>query len=250
MKKNSHVQIKIYFLATLLLTAGILFVGTVSAAQPCRSDHRGHCVELAQTVIPGLEFLKLSENTLGELILSLYYFAFAIIGAATLIAMIYGGILYMTAGDNSSRASEGRKWLANAVTGLAVALVSWIILYTINPDLVTKLNLRLEPIKYVIKNPNPPVQSIKCKTGTNPDGSFICAAQIFASMNICLTMCTTGCVPASSCGSEAADHVCVTRTLSPAQCIGPITLTACKALGAQCKGGCPFYPYKCDITAP
>lgn len=186
MKKNLRSRIKILFFTALLFAAWVFFTGSVSATEPCRSNLRGHCVELAQTVIPGLEFLVLKENTLGELILSLYYFAFAIIGAATLVAMIYGGILYMTAGDNSSRAAEGRKWLGNAVTGLAVALVSWIILYTINPDLVTKLNLRLDPIKYTVTQPPPATRHSECVDGrctaVDKAGSDNCTA--------CLGQCT------------------------------------------------------------
>lgn len=154
----------IFFFIAALFAAGTFFVNSAAAVGPCRSDLRGHCIQLAQTVIPGLEFLKLpTAATLGDLLLSLYYFAFSMIGVAALVGIIYGGILYMTAGDNTGRATEGRKWLGNAVTGLAVALVSWIILYTINPDLVTKLNFNLEPIRGVIDAPKGPVHT-ECNT--------------------------------------------------------------------------------------
>jgi len=61
-----------------------------------------------------------------------------LIALATVFAMImiiWGGIEYMST-DAISGKEEGKERIQNAVWGLILALVSWLILYTINPDLL------------------------------------------------------------------------------------------------------------------
>jgi hypothetical protein len=53
--------------------------------------------------------------------------------------IIWGGIIKMTT-DSWSKTDEANKKIQNAVYGLVLALVSWLLLYTINPDMVTFSN--------------------------------------------------------------------------------------------------------------
>ncbi len=115
----------------------------------CSSALGGHCVNLASLTaavqpVPGLEFLQIDTSSLGNLLASLYVFGLGFIGVAALIMLTYGGIKYMIARDKDP--TEAKKYMTNALIGLALALSSWLILYVINPDLVTKLDLALIPI--------------------------------------------------------------------------------------------------------
>lgn len=69
----------------------------------------------------------------------IFTFSMAAVGLAVIYAFTRGGIEWMTAGDNQSRVSDARARMKGAVLGLIILLGSYVLLNTINPDLV---NLR------------------------------------------------------------------------------------------------------------
>ena len=97
------------------------------------------------SAIPGLEFLgnfAVDSNgniAFGNLLVNIYYFLLSLVGISALIVMVVGGIRYMLAGDKHP--TEAKRMMWNAILGLLLALTSYLILYTINPDLVSKLDL-------------------------------------------------------------------------------------------------------------
>ncbi len=50
--------------------------------------------------------------------------------------IIYGGMRYLTSAGNPSSVEEAKDAITSAVTGLILALLSWLILSTINPDIL------------------------------------------------------------------------------------------------------------------
>jgi len=61
-----------------------------------------------------------------------------LVGAVTVLAVVWivlGGIQYMST-DAYSGKSEGKKKITNALLGLLLAGLSWVILYTINPKIL------------------------------------------------------------------------------------------------------------------
>ncbi|MGM0482737.1 MAG: fibronectin type III domain-containing protein [Patescibacteria group bacterium] len=61
-----------------------------------------------------------------------------LIGVAAVLAIIFitiGGLQYITT-DSISNKESGKETIQNALFGLLLALASWLLLYTINPDLV------------------------------------------------------------------------------------------------------------------
>lgn len=68
----------------------------------------------------------------------------AVLNAAMLIIVIsavfmisVGGFLYLTSAGNTSRAGQAKGIITDAILGLILALVAYLVLYIINPDLVT-----------------------------------------------------------------------------------------------------------------
>src|SRR3989338_8098402 len=47
-----------------------------------------------------------------------------------------GGVLWIVAGGNATRVGEAKAWIGAALTGLVLALTSYLILNTVNPALV------------------------------------------------------------------------------------------------------------------
>lgn len=122
--------------------------------------------------IPGVSFgdatLSDGEVTvpfLAQYIMGIYRFA---IGAAAILAsimVVYGGFRYLL-GSTLGDVKEGKEVIQNAVIGLIVLLCSYVILQSINPDLVTLRALRLnyqerlaEPEPEHLDTPNNPGSS-------------------------------------------------------------------------------------------
>lgn len=140
------INYKLFFIFFLGLLVLIFFTPVFAASNNCRTGRDGYCAELA-AVVPGLEFLQYDDSKgLGGFIASLYVFGLGLVGFSALIVLIYSSFLYMTAGDNMNRVNEARKRISGAVIGLVIAFLSWIILRTINPDLVQSLDIKLTPI--------------------------------------------------------------------------------------------------------
>jgi hypothetical protein len=79
---------------------------------------------------------------IGEYINWLYNYSIGIIALLALLAIIIGGFYWIIAGGNASRVSEAKSWINAAISGLVLALTSYLLLFTINSNLV-----KLPPIK-------------------------------------------------------------------------------------------------------
>lgn len=66
---------------------------------------------------------------------SLYMWFLGFVGIAALFAFTLGGILYMLAGTIEST-KQAQHWIWNGLWGLLIAASSYLLLRTINPDLV------------------------------------------------------------------------------------------------------------------
>ncbi|QQG44879.1 MAG: hypothetical protein HYW89_02595 [Candidatus Sungiibacteriota bacterium] len=165
-----------YLGLTLLVLSQFIYGGFVYAQNGCRSELNGHCVEAAAVVqaqIRGLEFLDIPQDAdIGNVLSRIYVFGLGLVGLAALIMFILGGVLYLTAGDSQSQVGKAKSYMGNAVWGLVLALLSWLILFTINPNLVKKINLKLRPISLTdeeLRNIPKPANFI----GSDKDWDFI-----------------------------------------------------------------------------
>ncbi len=131
--------------------AAVLLVSSASAEETCRTPSGKSCFRVQQAAVAqaqGLEFLGINYSTdIGDILAGVYRFALGLIGIAALIMFVLGGVTYMTAADSQDRVKQGQTFMRNAVFGLVLALLSYLILYTINPDIVEKLNLDIKPVK-------------------------------------------------------------------------------------------------------
>lgn len=143
-------KIKPVFILIPLLIFLVLFVFPVAKAEiPCQSPHGGYCVNLTAAGITGLDFLPTPAGPgIGNIIGAIYKFGLGLVGIAALIMLVVSGIAYLTAGDNEKWTGQAKTWIGNAIFGLVLALISFLILKTINPTLVQELKIGLEAIKY------------------------------------------------------------------------------------------------------
>lgn len=92
----------------------------------------GYKIEVA---IPG-EAAAGTEVTLTDYIRYIYLFGLSLVGIAALGALVYGGFTYMLSGTVTSK-DEAKKYIWGAISGLVLGLAAYLILNTINPDLVS-----------------------------------------------------------------------------------------------------------------
>jgi hypothetical protein len=95
-----------------------------------------------QVVIPGspveatAEGIRGKVTDLAQYIGFLYSFLLGIIGVVAGVAIMVGGFTYLTAGGDKSKVEEGKKRIYNALAGMVIAFTAYLLLNTINPDLV------------------------------------------------------------------------------------------------------------------
>ncbi|MEI6650412.1 MAG: pilin [Candidatus Moraniibacteriota bacterium] len=87
--------------------------------------------------IPGTDT---NSGKMADYIQAIYKFALWSVGIAAMFMLAIGGMMYLTSAGNTSQTGSAKKVIEDAVVGLVLAFVAWLILYVINPDLV-KVNL-------------------------------------------------------------------------------------------------------------
>jgi len=129
MLHNNNSNKKTLFLALVVLitmTTLVLFVPFISVAKD---------LEVKYPVLPGLKPLS-STTALPELITYVFSFLIFISGLIAFGAVVYAGFLYMTSGAVPAMRAEAKKRIQNVLVGLAILFSSFLILNTINPELV------------------------------------------------------------------------------------------------------------------
>lgn len=117
----------------------ILIAGWVSAAQAITYQPK---IE-----IPGGPSGNIDENSIGQYISAVYKYAIGAVGILATVALMLGGIFWITAGGSAERVGSARAWIGGALTGLVLVLGSYMILKTVNPDLIMLKPIRLLPIQ-------------------------------------------------------------------------------------------------------
>lgn len=91
----------------------------------------------------------LSIPFLGEYISSVYQYAIVVIGILAVIMIIIAGFQWVMSAGNSDGIASAKNRITGAVIGLIIALGSYTLLFTINPELVQFRNLRVLYVKGV-----------------------------------------------------------------------------------------------------
>lgn len=132
--------LKILFLSLFLLQLLGLAVLLVLPQLSQAAD-----IKFTPQVSIGTEFTgeqTIGETTIGEYIQAIYKYAIGAVGILATVVLMFGGILWLTAGGNQERVTNAKSWITASLTGLVLTLCSYLILATVNPALTT-----FKPIK-------------------------------------------------------------------------------------------------------
>jgi len=73
---------------------------------------------------------------IGKYMSAIFKYAIGVVGIIATVVLMIGGLVWLTSGGNQTRVGEAKAWIGASLTGLIIALTSYIILYQVNPDLV------------------------------------------------------------------------------------------------------------------
>ena len=130
-----------------------LLVSPALALGPAASQQQFEAPKL-EIPIPNVSFTQgLSDSSvitlpwIAQYISGVYTFLISIVGAVAAVMMIIGGFQYLTSAGDKSRIAQGKKRIADALIGMVLAFGSYLLLYTINPNLVSFSSLQLLSIQ-------------------------------------------------------------------------------------------------------
>jgi len=95
---------------------------------------------LQVTNYPGVLSNLRSRMNLNELISILFKFILLMAGLAAFIMIVWGGVKYLTSAGDPARTKDAKNQVFMAILGLIILFASWMILNTINPQLVELQN--------------------------------------------------------------------------------------------------------------
>jgi len=83
--------------------------------------------------IPGTEG---DLTSFPDYLQALYKFVIGGVAIAGLLMLVIGGFFYMTAAGNNAQLTKAKDIIRDALLGIIIALFAWLLLFTINPDLI------------------------------------------------------------------------------------------------------------------
>lgn len=78
----------------------------------------------------------LSQGGIGKCIADIYTWSLSVVGIVAFVEIIYGGFLLLTAFGNTNKVGQATAKIGHAILGIVLLFSSYLILRTINPDLV------------------------------------------------------------------------------------------------------------------
>lgn len=230
---------------TTATTAGTSTTGEAAAADYVPGPDSGYDLEQP---FAGEDNVK----NVGEYIQLVYRFALGIVGIIAVVLIMFGGLRWMAAAGNESIITEAKEIVTSAVTGLVIALLSYVILAFINPQ---TLNLSVSVFKIpkppVTSCPNPPtLVDVGDVDGLSGHGATACPNAIAALQAVATKMRTDSSNPASYCStctihvgsayrtpeSQAGMYACYQSCVDQGY-MSSNGLTKCKVNGQSTPGG-------------
>jgi len=131
-KKKKNI---LFFLCLLFLFLGACFIFAQARE-----------LEIKYPVIPGIEIPATTETVLPVYVKYIFNLAIMIAGIVAFGALVFGGIRYLTSGGSPSAQKDASGQIAAAFFSLIILLSSYLILFTIDPELVVFSSPSLEKI--------------------------------------------------------------------------------------------------------
>jgi hypothetical protein len=111
-------------------SSAVSFTKTATGVTVNNNSTNGGAVSLKDITLPTSNY-----SDLNSLMLGLANWLIGICGGLAVIAVVYSGIMYITAGGDTAKAETARKNLTWAITGVVVAILAGVIVTIVNKAL-------------------------------------------------------------------------------------------------------------------
>ncbi len=119
------------FIAVISVIFVLIFSIHPAEAQLQYTPEVGIPGEFEETMdVPG------DTSAIGNYIKAIYSYSIGIVGILAAVVLMIGGVTWLTAGGNANKVESAKQWIGGALTGMVLALSSYMILLQINPELV------------------------------------------------------------------------------------------------------------------
>jgi hypothetical protein len=174
MKKNINKKIIFLFALTSVIFCLFIFSGKIQVKAETKTDTTYTLLAPipgigdANNVIDTAEHCTIDKNgdkvctnscPFGSYLSTLIKIFLGICAVLAMIMIVWGGIEYMTS-DLASSKESGKKTITQAILGLLLALGAYLILYTINPDLLDVCLNKLPKAEIKVLDDNIPQTAI------------------------------------------------------------------------------------------
>ena len=144
---------------------------------------------------------------LSSYLVGLYNFLLSVVGIVAVLMLVIGGMRYISAVGNPAAISSAKDIIYNAFFGLLLALLSWVIVSTMNPDVLyikkpgSDFSNRIVGVCY--KSFDSATSACVCKDDSSPPPSYPIANA---------GECDSACYLARKCGTKTAASCVMTGT--------------------------------------
>ena len=87
--------------------------------------------------------IYLRSDLMARYIQAFYKYSQTVVGILAVIILMVGGLIWLTSAGEADKISQAKKMIGGSITGIIILFSSWIILNTINPDLVNLQTLEI-----------------------------------------------------------------------------------------------------------
>ncbi|MFA5301007.1 MAG: pilin [Lutibacter sp.] len=155
-KKKSLILLTFFFtfiIFGLLISQDILLA---SSADPVKYKSQ---VNIPGSGLNGEKIMTQTDTSyIAMYISSLYNYGLYIVGILATIVLMGGGILWLVSGGDSGKITQAQELIKGSIIGLIILVTAWIILNTVNPELVKFRITSIPNVEKVVLN------SISCDT--------------------------------------------------------------------------------------
>lgn len=185
---------------------------------------------------------ELNSDLLAKYIQAFYNYGMAIVGILAAIVLMGGGVLWLTSGGDSGKIGQAKELIMGSIIGTGILFSSWIILNTVNPELLNFRAIKvmgIAPVSYdgadgILDNadsiPADAEISFLCLRpgdtceNTNPPTININVSLCYGELNVSPISCTDANYPTKWCCAKSASSI----NTADAYCQDKTTGVACK----------------------
>ncbi len=142
-KRQQKIKLILFF-----ATTGLLFLSIF----PVIAAVEDPLIFEPQIGLPGFENKVVMEKNdtsyIAKMVQAFYNYGLSIGGILAAIVLMAGGVIWLTSAGSSDKVSQAKDLIMGSITGLILLFGAWIMLNTINPDL---LNFKIQTINNIEK---------------------------------------------------------------------------------------------------